>query len=181
VRGYERFRQNAIARFAGTTDPVDAERTVKISLLLPADAQIMKQLEPLADLAAKSFDGDSRNAGTSPVMAAWRCLSLSLMAYRQGYTPTAKEWGRRSLAYAVNTPARIATIHVIRAMACHQLGETDEARTELAQGKTMIEDQFASGLKNGGGVEGFWFDWVFARILLREAEALIEPVTEPAS
>jgi len=175
VRGYEHFRQKAIARFAGTTNPVNAERTVKISLLIPADPQTMKLLEPFAELAAKSFERDGINAGSSPLMASWRCVSLSLMAYRQGYTPTAKEWGRRSLSYPINTPARIATVHVIRAMACQQLGEVEQAHSELEQGRKMIEDQFARGLKKGNGPEGWWADWHFARILLREAEALIEP------
>ncbi len=61
-------------------------------------------------------------------------------------------------------------------MACHQLGEVQQSHTELEQGRKMIEDQFARGLKKGNGPEGWWADWHFARILLREAEALIEPV-----
>ena len=30
-------------------------------------------------------------------------------------------------------------------------------------------------MDSGTPVQGFWFDWVFARILLREATALISP------
>src|SRR5262249_48691024 len=57
MQGYERFRAAAIARYAGTTDPVFAERTLKISLLLPADAQTMKSLEPLSEVSANSLQG----------------------------------------------------------------------------------------------------------------------------
>jgi hypothetical protein len=59
-------------------------------------------------------------------------------------------------------------------MSCQQLGQTDEARSELTQARSMIEDKFKKGLDRGTGVQGFWFDWLFARILLREATALIE-------
>jgi hypothetical protein len=38
----------------------------------------------------------------------------------------------------------------------------------------MIEGKFKNGLDRGTGVQGFWFDWIFARILLGEAMVLIE-------
>jgi serine/threonine protein kinase len=170
MQAYEHSRQAAIARYIDTADPVFAERTLKISLLLPADEQVMKSLEPLSEVSAKSME----KAGRDPIMEAWRCVSLALMAYRQDYTPTAKEWCRKCLSYPENNPARTATAHVIRAMACHQLGDVEESRSELAQGRKLIQAQFNEGLKKGNGAEGFWFDWLFARILLREAEASIE-------
>ena len=172
IQGYEHFRHAAIARFAGTSNVIDAERTLKISLLLPPDADVMKSLEPFDRAAAESFEKYGVNAGSNPLMAAWRCVSLALMADRENYTPTAKEWSRKCLAYSVKTPARIATAHVIRAMACYKLGETAEYRSELAEGRKLIEAQFAAGLKPGDGAEGFWFDWLFARVLLREADSL---------
>ncbi|HXR07124.1 MAG TPA: serine/threonine-protein kinase, partial [Candidatus Acidoferrum sp.] len=51
---YEHFRRTAITRFADTSDPVVAERTVKNSLLLPADGKVLASLAPLAEIAAKS-------------------------------------------------------------------------------------------------------------------------------
>ncbi len=170
MQGYEHFRQAAIARYIDSADPVFAERTLKISLLLPADEQVMKSLEPLSEVSAKSME----KAGQNPLMEAWRCVSLALMAYRQDYTPTAKEWCRKCLSYPENNPPRMATAHVIRAMACHQLGEVEESRSELALGRKLIQTQFNEGLKEGNGAVGFWYDWLFARILLREAEVLIE-------
>jgi len=180
VKGYEHFRSAAIARFADSTVATDAERTLKISLLLPADSETLRSLQPLERVAAASFEEHGVNAGTAPGMAAWRCLSLGLMAYRQDHTPTAKEWCRRCLTYPEKNPARIATAHIIRAMACQQLEELAQARSELAQGRKLIRDEFADGLDNGGGSVGFWFDWLFARVLLREAEQLIDGSPLPA-
>jgi len=167
LQGYERFRGAAITRNINTTDPIFAERSLKVSLLMPADAALLHSLEPLADTAADSM----RNAGQNPFMESWRCVSLGLMAYRQGYTPTAKAWCRKCLAGPKETTSRIATAHIIQAMACHALGEVETAQAELAAGKALVDGFFEKGMTEGNGGEGFWFDWLFARILLREAEA----------
>ena len=57
-------------------------------------------------------------------------------------------------------------------MADHQLGRTGEAAAELKLGRDAIEARFGDGLERGDGELGFWFDWVFARIMLQEALAL---------
>jgi len=173
LEGYERFRRAAIARFAGTTDAIDAERTLKISLLVKADPEVMKNLEPFSQLASDSFELYGGNAGSSGIMASWRCISLALMAYRQNYTPTAKEWCRKSFSYPNQIPARDATAHIISAMASYKLGETMEARHELAEGRKMVDAEFDDGLDLGTGGTGWWYDWLFARVLLREAESMI--------
>src|SRR6516225_1976721 len=101
LKVYERFRQEVIARFSGTSYPVAAERVVKISLLRAADPNTMNALAPLADLAAKSFAGvasDNTNA-EAVFQAAWGSLSVALMEYREGNYPRAEEWCRRCLAY----------------------------------------------------------------------------------
>jgi serine/threonine protein kinase len=169
-QGYERFRRAAIARYTGTTDPVFAERTLKISLLLPADEQLIRSLEPFLKVSSDSMD----KAGHDPIMEAWRCVSIALMACRQNYTPTAKVWCSRCLSYAEQNPSRMATAHIIQAIACDQLNEREEARSELAQGRKLVEAEFAGALQEGSGASGFWYDWLFARILLREAGGLIE-------
>jgi serine/threonine protein kinase len=170
IQGYEHFREAAIARFTGTTNPVFAERTLKISLLRPADPKLMKALEPLSDVSASSMEAPGHDA----IMEAWRCVSLALMAYRQDDAPTAKMWCKKCLSYPENNPSRIATAHIIQGMACYKLGEVELARAELVQGRELTTAEFAKGLEEGNGQDGFWFDWLFARILLREAEAMLE-------
>ena len=171
MQGYEQFRRAAIARYTGTTDPIFAERTLKISLLLPADGQMMSSLQSLSEVSARSMQGKK---DPTNIMAAWRCISLALMEYRQGNAPTARDWCQKCLSYPGHNPVRIATAHIIQAMACHQLGNVEEAVSELEAGRQPVEAEFSKDLDEGNGSLGFWYDWLFARILLREAEGAIQ-------
>ena len=159
IAGYERFRQTAVAHVADAAYPF-ADRIIKISLLLPANEKILKPLDPLAEAAAKSF-ADNVNADNDVFLAAWRSVSLALMEYRRGNYTQAADWCRRCLAYPEYNAPREATARVILAMACQQLGQSDKARSELAQGREIIDSKFQSGLDRGTGVQGFWFDWLF--------------------
>jgi serine/threonine protein kinase len=170
--GYEQFRLEAVARFTGTPCPF-ADRIVKISLLRPADRKLTEALSPVADVTAKSLaeadaDGDA-------FKAAWRAVSLALFEYRRGNFPKAVEWCQRCLAYPESNAPRTATARVILGMSRSQLGQDKEARSELVGGREIIESKFRNLMDSGTPVQGFWFDWVFARILLREASAMIAP------
>jgi serine/threonine protein kinase len=171
TNGYESFRQEAIARFAGTPCPF-ADRIVKISLLLPANNRVIESLAPLGEATAKSLA--EADAGGDVFSAAWRSVSLALLEYRRGNYQGAVEWCRRCLAYPQYNAPRTAAARAILAMSCHQLGRAGEARSELIGSREIIESKFRSGLDRGTPVQGFWFDWGLARILLREATALIE-------
>ena len=169
TQGYDKFRQASIARYEGVEDPVFAERTLKISLLLPANEQMMEQLKPFAEIAAQA--SQSRILDN---MTAWRCMSLSLMAYRQHDAAASIFWCERSRSFRSAPNARTATTHVIQAMAHQRRNEPELAIQELQLGRTMIENQFRAGLQMGDADSGFLYDWLFARILLREAESLIK-------
>jgi tetratricopeptide (TPR) repeat protein len=169
LQGYEEFRRAAVARFTGATYRV-MDRIVKISLLLPADKQFMNSLLPLAEAARNSFTNETEG---DVFQSAWRSLSLALLEYRRGDYTKAVEWCQRCLGYAEHNAPRTATAKVILAMAYYQLGRTDEARAQLTEARETIEDRFRTGLDRGSGVQGFWFDWAFGRILLREATSLI--------
>ncbi len=177
--GYERFRQAAIAHIAATAYPF-TDRIIKISLLLPANENIMKALEPLALIAEKSF---ATPIQLPMVMSFWRPGGLfrwPLVDYRRGgLCRNASAWCRRCLNYPEYNAPRAATARVILAMSCQHLGQNDEARSELTQARGMIEEKFKNGLDRGTGVQGFWFDWVFARILLREAISLMGETPPP--
>ena len=171
TNGYGRFRQEAIARFVGTPGPF-ADRIVKISLLLPANSRLIESLGPLAEATAKSRA--EADASGDVFLAAWRSVSLALFEYRRANYAGAAEWCRRCVAYPQFNAPRAATARAILAMSCHQLGQLKEARSELAGSREIIESKFRSELDRGTPVQGFWFDWAFARILLREATALVE-------
>jgi hypothetical protein len=108
---------------------------------------------------------------TTPVSAT---ISLALIDYRRKNYAQAMEWCRRCLADPDYQAARIATARAILAMCCFRLNQMAEARSELAESREIIRGRFAAGLNAGNATYGYWFDWVSARILLREAAALIE-------
>ncbi|MBN2683735.1 MAG: serine/threonine protein kinase [Pontiellaceae bacterium] len=165
---YEEFRRAAIARYLDTADWNAAERTLKISLLLPADEAMLQKLKPFSDLAIKYTD-----VPPTETMAAWRCISLGLFAYRNSDPQAAIVWSLRAREFRTDATARVATSHVIQAMALCALNDRDSAETQLHLGRELIDNTFSAGLEIGDGLAGFWYDWLFARILLREADALL--------
>ncbi len=111
--------------------------------------------------------------GITPTVPVNATVALALLEYRRGDYEKAEEWCRRSLAYPEYNAARIATARTIMAMTLHQLGDSNGAHSQLDQSHEMIQRKFSGGLDLGGGAHGFWFDWVFARTLLQEADALV--------
>jgi eukaryotic-like serine/threonine-protein kinase len=172
LASYEHFRQAAVAHFSGAKYPF-ADRIVKISLLLPANQKFLTALAPQMDIAAQSI-ATNEDADVDIFLAAWRSVSLALMEYRNGNFKKAADWCQQSLNYPENIAPRTATARVILAMSDQKLGNTAEARSQLEMAREIVENKFKSQLDPGGGVQGFWFDWVFARILLNEATALID-------
>ena len=175
---YETFRRTAISQYAGTTNPVVAERVVKASLLKPADSELRQSLQTLVVVAAKTFNRKSIPA-RDITLAAWSASSLALFEYRSGNFSEAAAWCERSEALPNDTSARKATIQVLRALIHHSSGNAADTRAELAKSREFIEQRFKKGLQFGSGAEGFWFDWVFAHVLLQEATALIENRASP--
>jgi tetratricopeptide (TPR) repeat protein len=170
--GYERFRQQAIARFSGQPC-VFADRIVKISLLMPANKRVIDSLDSLAEETARHLR--EADAGGDVFTAAWRSVALGLLEYRRGNFAKAVEWAQHCLAYPESNAPRTATARVILAMAYYQLGRTADAQTELRTGREIVESKLSKGrLDRGTPIQGFWFDWAFARILLRETTALME-------
>ena len=62
------------------------------------------------------------------------------------------------------------TARVILALACERLDQPAEVRRQLERARAAIGEKFSSGLAAGSRADGFWYDWVFARALLDEAE-----------
>ncbi|HWC58324.1 MAG TPA: protein kinase [Verrucomicrobiae bacterium] len=170
AEGYEHFRNGIAARFANTTSPF-TDRIIKISLLLPPSDSFLRSYLPALENAEQSLSVDVTN---DVFLAAWRSVSLALVQYRLGEFSKAAESARRCLSYPEYNAPRSATAQVILAMADWRLHRQDEARAEIAQARDLIESKFSVGLDRGTGVQGFWFDWVFAQILCREAETLMK-------
>jgi tetratricopeptide (TPR) repeat protein len=172
IVGFERFRDEAIARFSVGKCPAP-DRILKICLLLPADARQLAALRTIAADSAKSYAEADTNGDV--FKAAWDAMSLALWEYRSGNYAKAVEWSNLCLSSAEKNAPRSAAAMGILAMSSQRLGKPDEAATELVAGEELVEGKPRGRLDLGTPVQGFWFDRSFARILLREAKGLIDP------
>ena len=171
--GYEAFRKAALSLYQDTEDPVLAERTMKVCLLLPADEETLEKLRtilPVAEEGARENQTD--------MMALWRCSSLAMMAYRDNKLEDAIAWCEQTRSFQLFVPARIAIADTVQAMAQFRMGNIEAARRNLAFGQKTVESEVTAGMDRGDSNSGFWYDWLIAQILLREAETLIGPNQE---
>jgi hypothetical protein len=86
------------------------------------------------------------------------------------------EWCRRSLDTSTFMPLPTVMDRVILAMSFHKLGDAAAAHSELGQAKSVV-----MGGMNRGFDKWHWHEWVFARLLLQEAEGLIPQPPLPAA
>jgi len=170
-KGYEQFCQRTVDTYAGTTDPVVAERALKNCLLRPASESLLQALTHFAEVAKASLTGKDFAERDTEWRTGWCCLSLALAEYRSSRWSEAVVWSRRSLRQG-EPLSRSAAAQAILAMALFRSGQPAEARSELAQAGAEVNTRFSSELTPFDG-KTFWFDWVLARILVREAEATI--------
>ena len=169
---YQQYRLETIRKYANTVDPIIAERTVKNCLLLPGNDALIKALDPLAQVVLKSLEAVDLSDPSRRWNIPWRCLSLALWEYRVGSFSEAINWSRRCLNYG-STTGRVAAARTVLAMALYRLGDSEHANFELGQARTPVEAKFKSSLDAGEGSQGFWFDWILDRILLREGTELM--------
>ena len=168
VAGYERHRRDAVGRFQDTTNAMVAERAIKNALLRPANKELLDRMLPLTEIVSNSITSNEPKWKLP-----WRAASMALFEYRRGRPDEAVRWAQRCLDYRINHAARDATVHAILAMAYSQLGQIGDARAELDQSREMIEAKLRPGLEAGNGNQGFWFDWILARLLMREAVTVV--------
>jgi serine/threonine protein kinase len=155
----------AVTNFsAPPNDPV-----FSLCVLLPLDKRQILTLKPMADALERRFPSIPPSRFSD-----WNLLSISLWKYRRGDYEKAIEWCQREMPPRGKFAPAEADLHLILAMSYSQLGRMSEACSELAQGRQMVEPKLQGGL-NHNRVEGsYWFDWMFAGVLLKEAAALVD-------
>ena len=175
--GYERFRNLAVTHFTGTTNPVPAERVLKVSLLMPPSPELLASLAPFAETASNSLAADAPRDDWEKSLASWRAFSLALMEYRRGNYAGVDAWREKAASFQANDNgyAREVTFHIVQMMARYKAGNAALARSDLAGVQQEIESHFSKVPVDGR--DGYWFDWVFARILLREATRMMASTT----
>ncbi len=148
----------------GTTDDRVAERTAKDCLLLPDG---VADIHKIAQLATRAF-----NSPLKSQFAGWFTFCKALADYREA------EYARslaslKGLNPNPNGNEYEATVYVVLAMAHQRLAQPQEARQALQHARDILERKMPKP-EHGHLFAGGWDDWLRCRILLREAETLIE-------
>ena len=170
---YERFREDSIARFHETENPIAADRIIKIALLRPAEEHVLASLASLVEVADRPFPILNENTNMVHFRETWHAMTSGLLEYRRSNYGQAADWCRRCLAGPPEVLSRTAAARLILAMSLRAQGAHQSALSELEQARKIIETGFDAGLKHGTSDRGLWFDWVFARVLLHEASELL--------
>jgi hypothetical protein len=166
--GYSYFRTTLASTHRRVADGDEGGRILKSCLLRPLDTQIQEKLTPLAETVAAWYPTLPQEQQT-----AWAPMPTSLWRYRTGDYQGAIDYASKALGGTNASMAHRPVHQIIIAMASHQLGHHDPARKNLADARAAVDRKFAGSLIEGVGGLGFWYDWLFARVLLREATAMI--------
>jgi serine/threonine protein kinase len=169
---YDQLRLLTIKRFAKSANPVVTEQIIKAVLLEPADEETIQQILPLAKVMEASLSGSRREKNMHNV--AWRQFSLALLEFRQGHMATAADWARRSLITDTQSAPRAVSNQVILAMVDIKSGRTANALPVLEDARRQV-DQWAEGpFQVMNDDRRLWYNWGAARILLEQAEKMVE-------
>jgi hypothetical protein len=133
--------------------------------MLPANRQLLESLRPAADAAEREL------AGGSPEREPWISSALALLEYRRGDDLKAAAFctGCLNSRGANGPPGALA--RVVLALASRRLEKHAQGLATLKQADEQIDLAFNKGLGlSMHTLGGYWFDWVLARILLREGQ-----------
>src|SRR4030095_8538123 len=109
------------------------------------------------------------NEGARPFFEICKALS----EYRQGHFNEAAEWAQKSIGSGSEEAQGHA--YGVLAMADWQLGKKDEARGMIANGEKLAPTVMPASVAEDMG--DAWLAWLYARIQLDEATALIGPAS----
>ena len=171
---FVRQRKLVVSRYAGTTNATTAETVIRLCLLTEAGDELLEQLSHFGEVTANALETTAAGKNYGREKAAWHAYALALLAYRKADYDSAYRWCNRALDYDRGILVRDVSVQLIRAMACARLGRMDEAKADLKASRGPVEDDAKRLAGLTAKWQGYWFDWACARILLREAAALIE-------
>ncbi len=124
----------------------------------------------VASLAALARSALATNT-PAPQQAAWQ-LALSLAEFRQGHFAEAADWASKTLAEAQGLgEARAAQAEAVLAVAQEKSNHADDARASLAKAKQILDTKMPP--PENADLGSLWPDWVAAKVLLREGQALV--------
>lgn len=171
---YDRFCETALKNFSTTTNGIAAGRMLDACLMLPPSPQFLSACTPLG----KRFEEWT----TSPKpedASGWPAIPISLWNYRHDRFDAALSLAQDGLAFPKKCVAHGVALQAIAAMSLEKTGHHAEAVAMLAPARRSVDTSFQRGLEHGNHNLGFWHDWVFSRILVREASQLIASSDAP--
>ena len=160
---YEQFCDTLLAKFGDTTNVYVADQVAKACLFLPATRTNADVIYRLADLPVTRGMEDKLAMPFFEV-----CKALS--EYRQGQYEKAVEWAQKPLTIEGSYSHGHAC--AVLAMANWRMGRAGDARTMLAKGNDLAPPSMPADIAEDPG--SAWQAWIFARIQMDEATALIQ-------
>jgi serine/threonine protein kinase len=165
---YRKFCAEAIASQRSSTNGEVGNRVLKTCLLLPPDPELYALMQPLGGTVEKWYATIADQYKTE-----WALIPIALWHYRKGEYSRVIELASPLAQSPPGTNAQVPTVQAILAMTLWQQGETNEARAMLARVREAVDGHFAVPMKVGERHRGIWYDWLFARIMVREATMLM--------
>jgi serine/threonine protein kinase/WD40 repeat protein/tetratricopeptide (TPR) repeat protein len=163
--GHRNHCREMLRRFRRTTNPYEAERTAKACLIVPGTVADPEQLVRLTEQA---LVGTATQWGNP-----WFLQSRGLAEYRAGRPQEAITWIQKGQQrFKTAPPGYTAFGHLVLSLAYQQLKEGENARQALAEAERIIDHELPQ--ESSGDVGPCWVDWVFCRVLRREAEGLLK-------
>jgi tetratricopeptide (TPR) repeat protein len=159
---YEKLRAMLLATWSETNSYYVADQVAKACLFLPHSEADSKLVSHLADLPVTS---GTENEAAIPYFQNLKALS----EYRQAHYAEAIEWCQKVLERPLNPVHPYAS--AILAMAYWKLEERKEARAMLAKGDLLAPREMPARVAEDSGDD--WKAWLYARIQLDEATALM--------
>jgi serine/threonine protein kinase len=157
------FWQMAVTNYA---DKPNASILISC-ILLPLDSSQITTLQPMVNALEAQLSAAARSR-----LNEWDLMPFCLWQYRCGNYHPSIDWCQRALTQTQKFQSCDAAIHLVLAMDYYQVGRTNEAADQLAEGRHIVEAKFKAGLDHGRSGAGFWFDWIYDRLLLQEALSL---------
>lgn len=170
--GYESLRAMAADRFGGTSNAIVAEQVVKACLLRPASPEFLAKLTRLENLMLVTEADSPQSTPQECNLTAWREFALALLEYRRGNLNASLDWIGKAMGGTSKNPARDAIARTLRAMIFQRQNRSLEAETELAAARLIIGECAAT--EPFDQKEPVWQDWVNVRILIREAQGMLD-------
>jgi len=140
---YQQFCEATVNVFGTTTNGAAAGRIFK-TCLLPQKENLMEQLRPLGELAeAYLLPQDSK------ALSGWAAIPVSLWRYRLGDYEKTAEWCCREIGERDTTTEQLVTLRILLAMSSYQSDQKDDARSQPARAREVVERKFKKGLDRG--------------------------------